>query len=365
MRRPPSSFASRCRGSVVVVVLALVTLAAVMLEQFMERSLTEMLIESRVRMSDRMRADAHSGLEAALAVLAGYQESDQGLHSPAQGWGEPLAGLDWRTRSGATVEVRVEDESSRPSLPRLDAPALGALGRQLGLKDRDAADLADALLAWTRAEHNSGGAATDPRNYETENPPHHAPGRPLESFRELAAIAVARQVFYSADGRPNELQAQFARAVSLYNFPAANLNTAGAETLALAGLDATQVRLVRDYVGGRTHRPPGVPPYFRSLAEAQAQLGATVPLTGFDTLARCLRITVVVRQGAASFQLTAVVRPAGMDPDPAAPAGADANANATATDAANAAPATEDTLHYPFVLLALEENIALAPLPTS
>lgn len=350
MRSLAPSFPVGRRGSVIVVVLALITLAAFFISQFIERAMTEMLVESRVRQGDRLRVDAHSALEATLAVLADYQVLDNGLRSPAQGWGEPLAGLDFAPRDGTTVEVHIEDESGRLSLPRLDAATWVALGRQWGLKDDQAANLADALLTWTRREHTSTRFETDPRNYEYEDPPHRAPGRPLGSFDELAAIAVARDLFYTPDGRPTALREQIVRSVSLYDFPAINLNSAHPDSLALAGLDAKQAEKIIAYHTGGTARPPGTPPYFRSLAEAQALLGATVPLRGFDTQVRCLRIRVTVQEGATSFHLTAVVAPVALTPaQPGLP-----------TESGAAAP---ESLNYPFKLLAFEENIELAPAP--
>ncbi len=351
---PPKPFLRRCRGSVIVVILALITLAAFLIGRFVERTMTEMFVEARARLADRLRSDAHSALEATLAVLADYQALDNGLRSPAQGWGEPLKDLAWPARAGVTIEVQIEDETGRPSLPRLDALSLTVLGRHLGLKEDEATGLAEALLVWTKRGHPSIRHETDPRNYEFADPPHQPPGRPLKSLGELAAIAGARQLFYSPEGRPTELHGQFGRSVSLYDFPAVNLNTAGPDTLALTGLDANQVDRIIGFNSGKVRPAPGAPPWFRSVAEAQALLGATVPLAGFDTVVRCLRIRVTVREGATSLHLAVVVTPVGAVP----PAG---SANAVA------APPTVvgKNLGYPFTLLAIEENIELAPPPLS
>ena len=346
------------RGSVIVVVMVLVVLAAFLLSRFIERSLTEMLVESRARQSERLRADAHSALEATLAVLADYQAADNGLHAPAQGWGDPLAGADFTPRPGTKVEVTVEDESAKLSLPRMEAPALESLGVWLGLKETDASRFADALLAWTHGDHTSAHFETDPRNYEREDPPHRVPGRPLESFNELAAITVARDFFYTPEGQPTALRAQLARSVSLQDFPSTNLNTASTETLALAGLDPAQAGKLADFNSGKTKPAPGAPPYFRSKAEAQAIVGATAPLAGLDTTAWCLRIRVTVHEGATAFQLDAVVSPVSNTVRPPE------DGQATSSATAGAQPLTVADLKYPFTLLALEEKIAL-PAPPS
>lgn len=362
----PHRVGHTARGSVIVVILALVTMAAFLISRFMERTMTEMLVESRARMSDRLRSDAHSALEATLAVLADYQTADNGLRSPAQGWGEPLAGLALPARPGTTVAVQFDDETGRPSLPRLQSADLVALGRYLGLKEADAAIFAEGLLVWTKEQQNSARFETDPRNYEYEDPPHRPPGRALASFGELAAIAGVRQYLYGEDGRPNALYERFIQTVSLYDFPAINLNTASADTLALAGLDANQVVRLRELISGKVKPPPGSPPYFRSVAEAQTQAGITAPLIGFDTLVRCLRIRVTVREGATAFHLIAVVSPGGAgEAEPGLRTGSRDTRQPNVTDAQVSASATTQSLGYPFTLLGLEEKIEMAAAPVS
>jgi hypothetical protein len=335
-----------------------------LISRFVERTMTEMLVESRARIADRLRSDAHSALEATLAVLADYQAADNGLRSPAQGWGQPFVGLDLPSRPGTTVEVQFEDETGRPSLPRLQASDLVALGRFLGLKENDAAIFAEGLLVWTKTEQSSARYETDPRNYEYEDPPHRPPGRPLASFGELAAVAGVRQYLFGEDGRPNALYERLAHTVSLYDFPAINLNTANVDTLALAGLDANQAARLREFAFGKIKPPPGAPPYFRSVAEAQTEAGITAALTGFDTLVHCLRIRVTVREGPTAFHLVAVVSPGRGNDQPGTTAGTRPLTTATAAAPATAADPAK-SLNYPFTLLALEEKIELAPAPAS
>lgn len=342
----------RVRGSVIVLVLAMIVLAGFFLSQFIERAVTEMLVESRARQSARLRVDAHSALEASLAVIADYQAVDGGLHSPAQGWGEPLERSGFEPREGTTVVARVEDESGRISLPRLGTVDLRELGQHLGLKPTEATDLADALVAWTHRDYIPTRFATDPRQYAYEDPPHDVAGRPIASFDELAAIAVARDLFYTKEGNPTKLRGDFERSVSLRHFPAINLNTARLETLVLAGIDPAQAERIVAYNAGEGPRAPGAPPYFRSLAEAQSQLGVAIPLGRFDTKARCLRVTVTVREGATVLELVATIAPAGEEEAAVAAAGSPVNGEPAAGN-----------LAYPFKVLAFEEIIQLAAPP--
>lgn len=353
------------RGSVIVVILALITLAAFLISGFVERSLTEMLVESRARIADRLRADAHSALEGTLAVLADYQAADNGLRSPAQGWGEPLEELGFPARPGTTVEVRFEDETGRISLPRLDAPELEQLGVYYGLREDQAKLFAEALVVWTKANGSSTRFETDPRNYEYRDPPHRPPGRALASFGELAAIAGVRDLLFT-DGQPNAVHERFVQGVSLFDFPASNLNSATADTLAFAGLDDGQSQRLLDLNSGAALRTPGRPPYFRSVAEARTDAGITGPLAGLDTRVYCLRITVTVREGGTAFHLIATIRPGGSS------AGAEARTNAANAPGGtnNGSPpdneaAAAKSLNYPFTILALEEKIELAPPPAA
>ncbi len=360
MRAPISQSKPSQRGSVIVLVLALIAVASFFLSLFIERSMTEMLVESRARQSERLRAEAHGALETSLAVLADFQVIDEGLRSPAQGWGDPLAAVDFEPRDDLVVEVQVEDESGRISLPRLGQSELVALGRQFGLKDAEAERLADALLAWTSREHTSTRYETDPRNYEYAQPPHRVPGRPLASWDELASIAVARDLFFDQDGRPTKLYDDFVATLSLHDFPAVNLNSAHPGSLELAGLDESQISRILAYNRGEVRNTSDEPAYFKTVAEAQLLLGATVPLTGFDTQARCFRIRVSVREGGTTFFLTTVVVPAS-----AASGNAEEGQAAPVRGRAAQAPAGETSgLRYPFKVLAFEENIQLASAPT-
>jgi len=353
-----SSFSRR--GSVVVIVLAMVMLAAFFLSRFIERAMTEMLVEMRARHATQLRGEAYSALEATLAVMADYQAEDGGLFSPAQGWGDPLSVVDYTPPAGTHVDVEFIDESGKLSLPRLDEPALEELARFLDLKDIDAARFADAFLAWTRPNHVTAHYETDPRNYEFADPPHKAPVRPIESFEELASVAVVRDFLYDADGRPTERWERLKQAVSLYDFPSANLNGASEEALILAGLDVTQAGQILDFNAGKGRRASDPPQYFRNVADVQTLLGSAISLPGFATSVQCLRIRVTAREGTTALHLEAVVTATSANKrlQQAQQGAADQVANQARQTTAGPAP-----LQYPFTVLALDESIELQAAP--
>jgi len=63
-------------------------------------------------------------------------------------------------------------------------------------------------------------------DYDQAAIPYAPPGRSLRSFDELAAIDVAKDMFYGEDGRPNELWHRFADAFSLLSYRQTNINSA-------------------------------------------------------------------------------------------------------------------------------------------
>jgi general secretion pathway protein K len=340
-------------------VLALVMLAAFFLSRFIERAMTEMLVEMRARHATQLRGEAYSALEATLAVLADYQAEDGGLFSPAQGWGDPLSAVDYTPAAGTHVEVEFIDESGKLSLPQLDKLALEELGRFLDLKDMDATRFADALLAWTRSNHVSSHYETDPRNYEFADPPHKAPARPIESFEELASVAIVRDFLYDEHGEPNERWERLKQAVSLYDFPTANLNGASEEALILAGLDLNQAGQILDFNAGKGRRASDPPQYFRNLADAQHLLGSAVGLPGFATSVQCLRIRVTAREGSSALRLEAVVAAASrVNREQPTQQGVTPTANQARP--VNRGPVP---LQYPFTVLALDESIELQAAP--
>ena len=75
---------SRRRGSVIIVVLVLIALASLLLGRFMEDNSLELSMASREADRRRLRADAQSELELALAVIAEILAALQriGRHPP-------------------------------------------------------------------------------------------------------------------------------------------------------------------------------------------------------------------------------------------------------------------------------------------
>ena len=79
------------RGSVLLIVLVTLVFATSALLLFIEKAGTDLLVPIREADANRLRLEAYSALETTLAVLEDFREVSEGLHSPAEGWSDPLA----------------------------------------------------------------------------------------------------------------------------------------------------------------------------------------------------------------------------------------------------------------------------------
>jgi hypothetical protein len=369
----------RRKGSVLVIVMITLLFAAFALVTFMEKASVDLLVDQRDVLNRRLRMEAYSALEMTLGVLNEFREAGNGLHSPAEGWSDPLTFVGYTPSEGRVVEIAFDDESGKISLPRVTPLILTNLFKNWGILQADAEGLADAMLGWMKRNHVYTSSVQP--NYETGVIPYVAPGRSLRSFHELAAIEKVRETFYDADGRPNELWRRFADTVSLLDFARPNINGAKADTLAALGqFDQNQQQNIGEFLKGSGAYQAHGPQFFQSPNEAQRIAGPTGDTSGFATTISALRITVTVRDGRTEFKLSTVIAP----PNGATAVQTTATAARTETSAAaaksasqqqnrpnagqaavrpgaNPATAKQNTatppsLRYPFSLLEIHEN---------
>ena len=358
-------------GSVIVVVLVALMFAAAALIVFIEKAGNDLLMETREADAARLRREAQSALETTLAVLEEFRQVQGALRSPAEGWGDPLEFAGYESLSGAVVRVRFEDESGKLSLPTMDGPALVELFKSWEVREADAERLADALLGWMQPDYvpkTAGAPASE--DYDRGDTPYQPPGRPLRSFSELAAIGVANEFFYDAAGRPNANWHRFRETVSLYRYPAPNLNAAAPGALAaLSRFDDGQQRRFAEYLRGSGPYARRGPGFFRTADEALAVAGGQASLAGWGVEVRALRIRVFVERGGSRYELAALVSPPN-GAEPVLPVEI-RKRDGRRTDAAAPAPASappppaasrgnRKTLNYPFTLLEMTENVVLS-----
>ncbi|HEV8073968.1 MAG TPA: hypothetical protein VGP21_07535 [Opitutaceae bacterium] len=387
---------SKKRASILLIVLVTIAFASLALVAFIDRASNDLLVAARVAEANRLRADAYSALEVTLGVLNEFIQADGGaLHSPAEGWSDPLGFAGYEPASGRTIEVTFEDESGKLSLPHADANQLTNLFTSWGVTQSDAEELADALLTWMRKDHVASTDAGTP-DYDRADIPYAAPQRSLRSFDELAAIDFVKKIFYDENGQPNDLWHKFAATFSLYDFNPPNLNSAGSGTLtALGQSDPTLQNQLSSYLQGTGDYKQQGPGYFKSTADANNLFGAQAVPQGVGTQILALRIIVTVHEDNSSFRLETVVTqknqakaiasteqvtlpdgtttntpgvplPATASNGPASPANNSPGPATPATPASTGASATTTVqLNYPFTLLEVHEEIIDNPAKTS
>ena len=373
----------RRKGSVLIVVLITLLVAVTALTHFMDKASDDLLVEVREADARRLRQEAYSALETTLAVLHEFRLVNGVLRSQAEGWGDPLAWAGYEPSAGRKVTVAFEDESGKISLPRATAPSLIDLFKSWELTQTQAEKLTDALLHWMKTDYVPSAGFTP--TYELDPYPFEPPGRSLRSWSELAAIDEVRDLFFSADGRPNERWKKFTELVSLLDFPKTNLNSARTGVLAAQGFDLSQQGRMNEYLSGSGSFRYQGPGYFRSVGEAATVLGTNAPPGDFGTEIRALRILVTVEEGRSQFRLNVVVTPAGQGGAKAVTQRAtskkkEASAKAAAAQEKKAAEQSQrqqstgkptsrtgqlegetkkKTLEYPFTILEIRENDAM------
>ncbi len=377
-RNHPRRWSRLSRGSVLVVVMVTLVFAAMALMTFMEKATNDLLVDHRDVLARRLRKEAYSALDVTLGVLEDFRAADNGLRSPAEGWGNPLEFAGYTPGEGRRIEIAFEDESGKISLPHANVEVLKALFTSWDIPQGDADELADALMGWMRPDHIYTTTVTP--DYEQSALPFQAPARPLRSYAELAAIDKVREFFHDANGRPNEYWRRFVASVSLLDFKTTNLNGARPEALAAIGrFDPTQQQSLTDFRLGRGAFEAKGPGYFENAGQAAEIIGPGGDAAAFGTTISALRIIVTVFEGKSEFRVAAVVtwgnaaktvrETAGAQRGQAAGAAQSAAQkqvapNAGQQSAAAAQQAAARDLRYPFTLLEIRENDEIPAAPT-
>jgi hypothetical protein len=298
----------RRRGSVIIVVLVLITLASLLLARFMEDNSLELSMATHEADRRRLRADAQSELELALAVIAEIRSIDLNkIHAPSQGFDDPHAYAGFPPRDGLQVQFEYEDESAKLPLSVLTKNDLIQLLYSLGMEQRDAERVSDAIVAWQSKSYESLEEEASDAAYQRATLSFRPARRPIRSFEEFRSIGVAKELFFDANGRPTPIFQAFKSCVSLYTFPQANINTASDAVLLSQGLDENQLALIRERQNEIGRRIVGTPPYFRVADEVRRLIGGGAPLQKFDDEIILMWVRVTVKEGLSKCRVSALV----------------------------------------------------------
>lgn len=375
---PKSKTPRTPRASVLVIVMVTLIFTALALTAFLEKAGNDLIVEAREADTRRLRQEAYSALETTLAVIEQFRAVTNGLHTPAEGWADPLTFAGYVPTEGRTVELSFDDESGKLSLPQANANQLQNLFIAWGLTVNDAEKLADALLGWTKRNHTYT-TSLNPA-YGQATIPYVEPRRSLRSYGELSAIEFARTVFYDETGRPNDLYRRFTESVSLLNFQRTNINGAKPDVLtALGEFDDTQKSRLGDYLAGTGQSALTGPGWFTAANDARKFLGNVGRANAFGTTISALRIRLTVREGRGEYRLNVVVAPQGGGATNVLTTATSTRANASdeqtaaandlatsprpTTSATSATTAAAPRLNYPFTILQITENEPLPPPP--
>ena len=297
----------RRRGSVIIVVLVLITLASLLLARFMEDNSLELSITTHEADRRRLRADAQSELELALAVIAEIRSIDLNkIHAPSQGFDDPHAYAGFPPRDGLQVQFEYEDESAKLPLSVLTKNDLIQLLYSLGMEQRDAERVSDAIVAWQSKSYESLEEEASDAAYQRATLSFRPARRPIRSFEEFRSIGVAKEMFFDERGRATPIFQAFKGCVSLYTFPQANINTASDAVLLSQGLDENQLALIRERQAEMARRVVGVPPYFRVADEVRQLIGGA-NLEKFDDEIILMWVRVTVKEGLSKCRVSALV----------------------------------------------------------
>ena len=297
----------RRRGSVIIVVLVLITLASLLLARFMEDNSLELSMATREADRRRLRADAQSELELALAVIAEIRSIDLNkIHAPSQGFDDPHAYAGFPPRDGLQVQFDYEDESAKLPLSVLTKNDLIQLLYSLGMEQRDAERVSDAIVAWQSKSYESLEEEASDAAYQRATLSFRPARRPIRSFEEFRSIGVAREMFFDERGRATPIFQAFKACVSLYTFPQANINTASDAVLLSQGLDENQLAILRERQAEMARRVVGVPPYFRVADEVRQLIGGA-NLEKFDDEIILMWVRVTVKEGLSQCRVSALV----------------------------------------------------------
>lgn len=307
-------------GAALLLVLGFVVLLSFLTIGILKNAQREILWQAEGYARPQLEIAARSTLETALAVIANFQNIDNAIYAPQQGWGDALslAGFEyipeekaWRFDEKTLVSVEFKDESGRYPLNTLLNSELASLLVAVGISTSDTDALCDCFFDWTDADDNTRANGAEIDEYESENAVVVPPNRQLNDLRELRYIRHFREMFFDEDGNPNGFFRRLEGAVSLHaSSGKPNINTAPADTLSVLCYDTdANENSVLEYLNPENAINDS-PRIFRN-ANDLSRVGAEALSNKVTFVVRTLRITVTARRGNASYVLNTLVEIAG------------------------------------------------------
>lgn len=305
MRLAKNRFFAAKRGSILLMVLVLIIVVSYVLTKFVERAQVEVQGEGYYVERSRLRLQAWSMLEVAVAVLADVKAIDNALYSPTQGWADPLDYSQIELPEGMNVTFEFIDESAKLGINELDEGSLFLLFDEMGFDLDVSQTLTNSLLDWIDEDDEARIDGGESREYSTSEMEMHPSNRPLRSLAELSSVIGFREHFFDEYGFPNDYFSQLAEMLTHHPVALMNVNAASPLALqALAGLNEIQVETLQDYMAG-IDREFGTDDdnYFASGGEISDVIGEMERGTPITQQISILTVKVTVQESGSAYSL--------------------------------------------------------------
>jgi type II secretory pathway component PulK len=293
------------RGSILLMVLVLIIVVSYVLTKFVERAQVEVRGEGYYVERSRLRLQAWSMMEVAVAVLADVKTIDGALYSPAQGWGDPLDYAQIELPEGMNVTFEFIDESAKLGINELDEGSLFLLFDQMDFDLDVSQTLTNSLLDWIDEDDEARIDGGESREYSTADMEMHPSNQPLRSLAELSSIIGFREHFFDEYGFPNDYFRQLSEMLTHHPVALMNANAASPLALqALAGLNEIQTETIEDYIAG-LDRELGTADdnYFASTGEISDVIGEMERGARITQQISVLTIKVTVQESGSAYSL--------------------------------------------------------------
>ncbi len=327
-----------------VAVLSFMVIGMWLATELLQRIEHETRRNPSMQTQDELKMAAYQGLELTMAVLEEVRTLDQGLYSPAQGWGNPLeyaqvdlvetenenrakppripdSRLPDNVRAvhfpeGVRLEITVTDRNGRIPFEGTSEERWLEILKLVGFPSSEATVIRDSLLDWMDADQVSRPFGAEAQQYSSRRMGYTPPNRPLVALEELSRILHARDFFFGGSGRPNPQWEPFRQLVGIRAAGEINWNTAPQLYFQLqeeeTGISAERIwsfLVGKDGVKGTYDDGilrPGV-----DMEDLPRDRNGNYPPV--DRQVGMLEVRIATRRGDAEFLLTALLDPAEKD----------------------------------------------------
>lgn len=335
------------KSSVLLFVMLMIFASAAILASLAECALVALKSRASAAAESKLRLDAYSALNAAVAVLEEYAEIDGGIYAQTQGWGKPFADGRVAMPNGGEAEVEISDESGKIPLRAVKSGYVAKILETLGLSENDAQKYADLIFDWCDPDDSASAFGAEYEDYDTLAP--QPLNRPMESFRELSFIKDAAEIFFDETGAPTELYKKFAAIFSLEPFSKVNLNAAEEDVL-FAMMEAEQKDYDRSLYDALRGNVGGIKDgivWCKDSEELQNRGVSEYPQQNSSFSAQFLKISITVKRGLGQYKLVAYytdpAQYASLMSSGAPGAQTSADTSTSRSDASRSAPAADST----------------------